>query len=245
MPSADLFHDAPGAAPAAPIGVAVVEDDAACRIALVAALNAASDMRLLWAAATRAQALHELSKPQAVPPDVLLVDLGLPDGSGLEVIDIVRTRWPGVSSMVSTIFGDEEHVLAAIKAGAMGYLLKDATADVVVREVRSLHAGGSPINPLVARKLLLHARQRAAAPDASTAAKRAPAADAAPALSARELEVLRLVSRGHTLAEVALALAVSQHTARTFVRRIYAKLQVKSRADAVRVAAHQGLLDER
>ena len=230
----------PSAAAPAPIRVTVVEDDAACRIALVAALNAAPDMRLLWAAATRAEALAALGDRMAQAPDVLLVDLGLPDGSGLDVIAAARTRWPGVAPMVSTIFGDEEHVLAAIEAGAMGYLLKDATPEAVIGEVRSLHAGGSPINPLVARKLLLHA-QRGGAPAADVAG--AAAGDEPPSLSARELEVLRLVSRGHTLAEVAQALAVSPHTARTFVRRIYAKLQVKSRGEAVRVAAHQGLLD--
>ena len=170
---------------------------------------------------------------------------GLPDGSGLDVIAAARTRWPGVAPMVSTIFGDEEHVLAAIEAGAMGYLLKDATPEAVIGEVRSLHAGGSPINPLVARKLLLHA-QRGGAPAADVAeAIEAAAGDELPSLSARELEVLRLVSRGHTLAEVAQALVVSPHTARIFVRRIYAKLQVKSRGEAVRVAAHQGLLDGR
>ena len=228
----------PSAAAPAPIRVTVVEDDAACRIALVAALNAAPDMQLLWAAASRAEALAALARPDAEQPDVLLVDLGLPDGSGLDVIAAARTRWPAAAPMVSTIFGDEEHVLAAIEAGAMGYLLKDAMPDVVVQEVRSLHAGGSPINPLVARKLLLHARHGASA-------EMDVAATEAAVLSAREHEVLRLVSRGHTLAEVAQVLAVSPHTARTFVRRIYAKLQVKSRADAVRVAAHQGLLDER
>lgn len=236
--------DPPAAAAApAPIRVATVEDDAASRIALVAALNAAGDMRLLWAASARTEALAALARPDAEPPDVLLVDLGLPDGSGLEVIAAARRRWPACAPMVCTIFGDEEHVLAAIEAGAMGYLLKDATPEVVVQEVRSLHAGGSPINPLVARKLLLHA-QRGGAPAADVAeAIEAAAGDELPSLSARELEVLRLVSRGHTLAEVAQALVVSPHTARTFVRRIYAKLQVKSRADAVRVAAHQGLLD--
>ena len=225
----------------------MVEDDAACRIALVAALNAAPDMRLLWAAATRAEALAALGDRMAQAPDVLLVDLGLPDGSGLDVIAAARTRWPGVAPMVSTIFGDEEHVLAAIEAGAMGYLLKDATPEAVIGEVRSLHAGGSPINPLVARKLLLHARQNGAAPqvDAGPAATGLRLADEARVLSAREQEVLRLVSRGHTLAEVAQVLSVSPHTARTFVRRIYAKLQVKSRGEAVRVAAHQGLLDGR
>ena len=127
--------DPPAAAAApAPIRVATVEDDAASRIALVAALNAAGDMRLLWAASARTEALATLARPDAEPPDVLLVDLGLPDGSGLEVIAAARRRWPACAPMVCTIFGDEEHVLAAIEAGAMGYLLKDATPEVVVQD---------------------------------------------------------------------------------------------------------------
>lgn len=242
MASVTAPPPAPTPAAVAPIRVAVVEDDAACRIALVAALNAATDMRLLWAAGTRAEALAALVPPCTEIPDVLLVDLGLPDGSGLEVIAAARARWPRAATMVSTIFGDEEHVLAAIEAGAMGYLLKDAEPETVVQEVRSLHAGGSPINPLVARKLLLHARQQTGAGDAPARASAAAASEVQP-LSARELEVLRLVAHGYTLAEVAQALEVSPHTVRTFVRRIYAKLHVDSRAAAVREGARQGLLD--
>ncbi|HMN58158.1 MAG TPA: response regulator transcription factor, partial [Ottowia sp.] len=172
------------------------------------------------------------------PLDVLLVDLGLPDGSGLAVIAAARQQWPDCAVMVSTIFGDETHVLRSIEAGAMGYLLKDLDAPALLEEVRSLHAGGSPINPMVARKLLL----RTGGGD-TPAGPTAPAAPAG-ALSAREAEVLRLVARGHTLEEVAQALGVSRHTVRSFVRRIYDKLQVGTRAEAVRAAARQGWLDE-
>src|SRR3989344_999799 len=137
-----------------------------------------------------------LAQDDAAPLDVLLLDLGLPDGSGLDVLAALRARWPQAAAMVSTIFGDEVHVLDAIAAGAMGYLLKDLPATAVVDEVRSLHAGGSPINPMVAR--------------------------------------------GHTLDEVARAMGVSRHTVRTFVRRVYAKLQVTTQAEAVSAAARQG-----
>ena len=224
----------------AAIRVAVVEDDAACRQSLVQALQTAPDMQLAWQAAARAPALA-LLPTEAL--DVLLVDLGLPDGSGLEVIAAARQQWPDCAVMVSTIFGDETHVLRSIEAGAMGYLLKDIDTPTLLDEVRSLHAGGSPINPMVARKLLM----RAASPGQSAEVAPPPAqpaavTDAAP--SAREAELLRMVARGHTLEEVAQALGVSRHTVRSFVRRIYGKLQVGTRAEAVRSAASRGWLDE-
>ena len=127
----------------------------------------------------------------------------------------------------------------AIAAGAMGYLLKDLPATAVVDEVRSLHAGGSPINPMVARKLLLLRQTQPALAAAPPPAPGAGLGASAPP-SAREAELLRLVARGHTLDEVARAMGVSRHTVRTFVRRVYAKLQVTTQAEAVSAAARQG-----
>ncbi|KAB2895661.1 MAG: response regulator transcription factor, partial [Burkholderiaceae bacterium] len=144
---------------------------------------------------------------------------------------------PQAAAMVSTIFGDEAHVLRSIEAGAMGYLLKDLSPGAVLDEVRSLHAGGSPINPMVARKLLL----RQAQPPAASPPPAGAAAEVAP--SAREAELLRMVARGHTLDEVARAMGVSRHTVRTFVRRVYAKLQVTTQAAAVSAAARKGWID--
>lgn len=214
----------------------MVEDDAACRLALAHAVAAAQDLSMAWTAATRAEALTRLqhaARDDAL--DVLLVDLGLPDGSGLDVIAAAHRLRPDCAVMVSTIFGDETNVLHAIEAGAMGYVLKDLSADELIAEIRSLHAGGSPINPMVARKLLM--RQ---------GARTAPAVPAAPSAppSARETEVLRLVARGYTVDEVAKALGVSPHTVQTFVRRIYTKLQVGTRAEAVQEGARRGWLDE-
>src|SRR3989344_1050448 len=147
----------------------------------------------------------------------------------------LRARWPQAAAMVSTIFGDEVHVLDAIAAGAMGYLLKDLPATAVVDEVRSLHAGGSPINPMVARKLLLLRQTQPALAAAPPPPPGAGLGASAPP-SAREAELLRLVARGHTLDEVARAMGVSRHTVRTFVRRVYAKLQVTTQAEAVSAA---------
>lgn len=219
-----------------PVRVALVEDDADSRIALVDAVAAASDMQVAWAATSRAEALAWLPSTAL---DVLLVDLGLPDGSGLDVIAQARCAQPEAAVMVSTIFGDEAHVLKAIEAGAMGYVLKDLSAAELLDEIRSLHAGGSPINPLVARKLLLRQAAQGAPAEPGTPSE-SPAASPSP--SAREAEVLRLVARGYTAEEVATALGVSPHTVQTFVRRIYTKLQVRSRAEAVREATRQGWL---
>ena len=108
--------DAPPPAAPGPVRVAVVEDDAACRAALAQALFAAPDMHLQWQAASRAEALAHLAG--GGPLDVLLLDLGLPDDSGLDVLAALRARWPQAAAMVSTIFGDEAHVLGAIAAGA-------------------------------------------------------------------------------------------------------------------------------
>lgn len=213
------------------IRVAVVEDDPAFRAAFVAAIGAAADTEIAAVASSRAQGLAMLGGPA---PEVLLVDLGLPDGSGIDVIRAAQVAWPGCEAVVTTAFGDESHVLAAIEAGASGYLLKDSTPEKVVEEIRLLHAGGSPISPLIARRVLQRLRQPR--PDsASTPAEAA-------VLSARETEVLEWAAKGFTYEETAQRLSVSLHTVQTFVRRIYAKLEVNSKMEAVNEARRKGLL---
>lgn len=243
---------APDAAPlplrTATIRVGLVEDDATTRAILESAITGQADMQLVLQAASRQQALALL--PRA-PLDVLLVDLGLPDGSGLDVITAARRQWPECSVLVSTIFGDEMHVLPSIEAGAMGYLLKDASAPGLVDEIRSVHAGGSPISPMVARKILARTALRQAPREPGTTDRPALAAyeqQAAPAprpavtLSPREHEVLLRVSKGFTAEETAHALGVSPSTVLTFVRRIYAKLEVNTRAEAILEAQRHGIL---
>lgn len=234
------------------IRVGVVEDEPEEREAFAEHITAQPDMELVLVATNRAEALALLPL-HAV--DVLLVDLGLPDGAGLDVIVAARARWPDCNVLVSTIFGDEAHVLPSIEAGATGYLLKDSSAPGLVDEIRSVHAGGSPISPMVARKILARAMVLPLPP--SLAAQAAPAADAKAgaqalgeprlpshevALSVRERAVLQLVSKGFNTEEAAATLGVSTSTVRTFVRRIYAKLQVRSRAGAIDVARRHGLL---
>lgn len=224
------------------IHVAIVEDDPDFGSALSLVVQECTDMRLTGRAGTQAEGLALLSGP---PADVLLVDLGLPDGSGIEVIRAAALLWPSCSIMVSTNFGDETHVMRSIEAGAAGYLLKDSSPAKMTDEIRSLANGGSPISPIIARQVLARFRNlptEPAADGAASAGGHAPAGDDAPLLSQREKEVLDYITKGFTVHEIAGLMQLSHFTIRTFVRRIYSKLKVTSKAEAIYEARTQGLL---
>jgi DNA-binding NarL/FixJ family response regulator len=178
-------------------------------------------------------------------PDILLADLGLPDGSGIDIIRETATRYPDCDIMVVTVFGDEDHVLASIEAGASGYVLKDSIPGEFLGLLRQLRAGGSPITPVIARKLLARFKADAARPaEAKPDATPAPAAIEAKAgiLSPRETEVLTYIAKGFSFNEIAELLDMSAHTVTTHVKRIYQKLAVHSRGEAVYEATQMGLL---
>lgn len=218
------------------IRVALVEDDINFQNALITTIQTAPDMVLLNIAGTRKLGLQMLDEIQA---DVLLVDLGLPDGSGIDVIRAAHAKWPCCNIMVSTTFGDEQHVMQSLEAGASGYLLKDSEPEKMIFEIRSLYAGGSPISPLIARQILM--RFRWDDKSVSTVAK--PFSDSqAASLSARETEVLEYITKGFTSDEIATLMSVSRHTVLTFIRRIYTKLKVNSKTEAIYEARKQGLL---
>jgi DNA-binding NarL/FixJ family response regulator len=217
------------------IHVAIVEDDPDFSRALSAVVDAAPDMRLTGQAGSRADGLAMLSGP---PADVLLVDLGLPDGSGIDVIRAAARQWPGCSIMVSTNFGDETHVMRSIEAGAAGYLLKDSSPARMGDEIRSLAGGGSPISPIIARQVLARFRNTPPAPKPDPATPQ----DEAPQLSQREKEVLDYITKGFTAQEIAGLMQLSHFTFKTFVRRIYGKLNVSSKAEAIFEARNHGLL---
>jgi DNA-binding NarL/FixJ family response regulator len=232
----------------APIQVALVEDDAFFVGALRTAIESANDMRLRGVATTCAQAMQLLRQP---PAHVLLVDLGLPDGPGIDVIRAAQSLWPACHVMVSTVFGDEAHVIQSLEAGAAGYLLKDSMPERVTEEIRNVHAGGSPISPLIARRLLTRFRhaltseamplQPAAQAPADTPAPVAEQAEQAH-LSPRERQVLGYITKGFSYEEIGGLMGVSRNTVLSFVRRIYAKLKVRSQLEAIHEARLQGLL---
>lgn len=231
----------PPVQPAQTIRVALIEDDPRFSTAFTQALASAPDMRAAGAAATLSAGLSMLRC--ATPADILVIDLGLPDGSGVDAIHAARAAWPCCEIMVATVFGDESHVMRSIAAGATGYLLKDSSAADIVRELRSLHQGGSPMSPLIARQVLL--RMRAPASAAHTRSPPAAPVAATSTLSPREFQVLTDITRGFSHDEIAQRLGVSRHTLLTYVRRIYVKLDVHSKIEAINVARTQGLLDER
>ena len=204
--------------------VLLVEDDAQTRDWLVSLLAQEPGLDVVGVCDCVAQALAWLAAHEA---DFALVDLGLPDGSGLEVIRELAARHPGCEVLVLSIFGDEGNVLAAIAAGAGGYLLKDSEMGSFGDHLSCLRTGGSPLSPRIARTLIqLHRTPTVSA----TAALTAPST---PLLSERELEVLTGIAKGFSYGEVATALGVSTNTVRTHIRHLYEKLSVNSRSEAV------------
>ncbi|MGH8455278.1 MAG: response regulator [Nevskiales bacterium] len=216
-----------------PHSVLLVEDDARTRARLARAITSHAELSLIAEVGSCAEARAQLAR---VTPDVLLTDLGLPDGNGTELVREASRAHPHTRSMVITVFGDEGHVVEAIRAGASGYLLKDASSGEIGRAIVELMAGGSPISPAVARYLLKHL-QPAGEPAPSKPEKRL-----VEDLSDRELEVLQLVADGGSYAEIAKQLFISVNTVGTHISHIYDKLAVSSRGKAVKEAAELGLL---
>jgi DNA-binding NarL/FixJ family response regulator len=215
----------------APTRIAIVEDNEAFRRSLADAIAADDGFELVGLAAD-VRAGGELLLRQR--PAMLLVDLDLPDGNGLDVIRLAHQQVPECDVMVVTVFGDERHVLDSIEAGATGYLLKTCMPADLVSQLRALREGGSPISPVIARRLLA----RLGAP------REAPPADDGPGLSQREVLVLQYAAKGFNYDEIAQLIGVSRNTVLTYVKRSYRKLQVNSKIEALHEARQLGLLHD-
>ena len=213
--------------------VMVVEDDAVTRRLLCNAIELEPSLTLCAAFGSVIQALEWL-KTETI--DLLLTDLGFPDGSGVAIIHACRRLLPQADIMVITMSSDEDHVLACIEAGASGYVLKEAGHMDIVHALLELRSGGSPISPVIARKVLARMRKSGASTTSHDAV------DNSQALTRRENAILELIARGDSYAKVAIALAVSVGTVQTHVKNIYGKLSVHSRGEAVFEAQRRGLL---
>ena len=221
-----------------PIKVLVVEDEPGFAQRFCEAIAAEPALSLCGSATTVAAACTLVDK---LSPDVVLVDLGLPDGSGVDVIRHAMAGQPTRDVIVVTMFGDDGHVIDSIRAGATGYLLKDAMPQDIVTSILQVRAGGSPISPAIARRVLQSFRASSSVAGGQAVAHVDAAPHASP-LSERETEILRLVAKGLNFKEVGAILSISPNTVITHVKRIYQKLAVHSRGEAVYEANQLGLL---
>ncbi len=226
--------------------VLVVEDDAQMRDFFAASVSRCAGLQLAGAVGSVGEARAWLDN-DANMVDVLLTDLGLPDGSGLEVIRHATRLHPRCEPLVISLFGDEDNVLASIEAGALGYIHKDSAPDDIAQTILEMKDGASPISPMIARKVLAKYASRARPGEAAAAPEPVapkPLAEG-PLLSPREHEVLMLIARGFSYAEIARLQSVSVHTVQTHIKNLYSKLSVHSKNEAVFEASRLGLLPPR
>lgn len=209
-----------------PSRVLIVEDIPEAQALLQAAVEQAFPQAACHHAADVASARALLA---ATAPELALVDLHLPDGSGIAVIEALLERHPGCVAVVATIFDDDAHLFPALQAGAQGYLLKDQETATLAAQLRGIGAGQPPLSPAIARRLLGYFQ--------------APRAAAGEGLTVRETETLRHLARGIRVAGIARAMGISHHTAAGYVKSIYRKLSISSRAEAALSASRLGLLD--
>lgn len=205
----------------------VVDDLAASRAWMAQALAEAFPGIVLREADSLADGLLALDPL----PDLAVIDLGLPDGSGLQLIEVLRRAASPPLCLVATVFDDDGHLFPALRAGAEGYLLKDQSVAAVADALRGIASGRPPLSPSIARRLLAHFRP----------APLAPAVAESP-LTARETEVLRAVAKGYTVQQAAELLQLSPHTVAGYLKEVYRKLAVGSRAEATLEAARRGLI---
>lgn len=213
--------------------VALLEDEPHTRQALERKLASEPGIELVASCASLASARTALHTAQA---DVLIADLGLPDGSGLELIAELHARASPTQVVVLTVLDDERKVVAAIERGARGYLLKDESTIGLIDAIVEVIDGGAPISPAIARYLVRRMVHEPAVAGAPTPEAR---------LTERERQVLELAAKGFAHAEIAGLLGVGVATVASYVRRIYEKLQVGSRAAAIYEATRLGLIDPR
>jgi DNA-binding NarL/FixJ family response regulator len=177
-----------------------------------------------------------LAQVSAQKFELALIDLGLPDGSGVDVVSALRESQPDAQSVIVTIHDDDDHLFPALQAGAYGYILKEQSRELITEQLQRISQGEPPLSPSIARKVIAY-----------FAAQAKPQANALPhvQLTERESEVLLRVAKGFTLPEIGVQLGLSRHTIADYVKQIYRKLNVSSRAEAALEAQRLGLFGRR
>lgn len=202
-----------------PIRILLADDHPSLRDGLASILHSQPDLTVVAEAGTGREAVE---KARLFSPDVLIVDLRMPDGDGIQTIKELAASNPSTKILVLTTYDNEEDIFSALEAGARGYILKDTTRQEIIEAVRQIHAGNRFLPPAVAARLADRMIR--------------------PTLTPRELDVLRLVSRGRTNKEMAAAMFVSEETIKTHMKGLFQKLGVHDRAEAVGIALQRGLL---
>ena len=205
----------------------IVEDLPEARAWLTTALGEAFPGIQITTAATLADARQALRTQM---PEIALIDIGLPDGSGIDLIDELNVKHRNVMSIVTSVFDDDTHLFSALGAGASGYLLKDQSRDELTGILKRIVDGQPPLSPAIARRLLGFFNPRE---------------DINPVhLTTREKEVLGLIAKGYSTPKVADLLGITNNTAAGYVKSIYAKLNISSRAEAAMEASRRGLVTQ-
>ncbi len=206
------------------IGVAIVEDDVPAREILAGWIRDADGFRLVGEFDDAETALDKLPLEK---PSVVLFDINLPGMNGIECVRRLKPRLPDTQFLMVTVYEDANHIFNALSAGASGYLLKQTRRNELIDALKDVHAGGSPMSSQIARKVVQNFYRTETKTDGETVE-----------LSPREREVLELLARGYLYKEIAEMLKISVLTVNTYIRRIYEKLHVRSRAQAVAKYAH-------
>jgi len=208
----------------APIRILITDDHPIVRDGLRAMLGTQADFEVVGEAANGGEALAQVA---TLHPDVILLDLEIPELDGVATVQRLAGVAPDVRVIVFTAYDTDELIMAAVRAGVQGYLLKGAPREEIFQAIRVVHGGGSLLQPRVASKLLRQVSTPNAGPEA---------------LSARELEVLQLLAQGQTNKEIAAALVISERTVKFHVRSVFGKLGAGNRTEAVSIAVQRRLV---
>jgi two-component system, NarL family, response regulator DevR len=209
-----------------PIRVVIVDDHVVVRLGLKTALGGLGDIRVIGEAGSIAEAIEAVQRDV---PDVILMDVRLPDGSGVAALRRILADYPAVRVLMLTSYTDEEAVVGAVFGGAAGYLLKNIDPDGLLRAIRQVAAGQTVLDPSVTHEVLQRLR------DGSSAKTE----DTVDALSVQEHKVLALVSEGYSNKEISAELGLTEKTVRNYLYKLYKKMNVKRRSQAMRLYLKQ------
>ncbi len=216
------------------IRILVVDDHTLVREGFARMLELSPELQVLGQAASAKDALEMVKTLQ---PDIVLMDINMPGMNGIEATRILKNEYPDVEVIILSMYDEEQYVLESVKAGATGYVLKEISPEDLLRAVKTVHNGGSMIQPSLARKVLkefAHLARESPAPGRATLLRE---------LSEREVEVLQYVADGKSNREIADTLTISEKTVKAHLRSIFRKLEVSDRAQAVAYAMRKGLVE--